>query len=67
MINKQVISFIRLGAILGNILFIMWVSYNAIHEGFSGTLPEKISYVGLMALLTTNIFLLINSAGNKPE
>jgi hypothetical protein len=66
MLNKLVISFIRYGAILGNILFILWVSFNAVDDGFSGTLPEKISYVGLMMLLTTNILLLLNQTRNKP-
>jgi hypothetical protein len=57
--TKQLISFLRYAAISGNILFILWVSFNAINEGFSGTLPEKASYVVLMGLLVTNCFLLI--------
>ena len=57
--TKQLISLLRYGAIGGNVLFILWVSYNAIDEGFRGTLPEKFSYVGLMGLLLTNCFLLI--------
>ncbi len=27
--------------VAGNILFILWVSFNAIDDGFRGTLPEK--------------------------
>jgi hypothetical protein len=67
MMSKRAISFIRLGAILGNLLFMLWVSFNAINEGFSGTLPEKVSYIALMALLTTNILLLINAARSNLE
>jgi len=52
---------LKSGAIAGNVLFILWVSFNALKEHFSGTLYEKISYVALMALLITNCFLLIRS------
>ena len=55
------ISTLKYGAIAGNVLFILWVTYNAIDENFSGTVYEKISYVALMALLLTNCFLLIRS------
>jgi hypothetical protein len=57
--TKQLILFLRYAAITGNIVFILWVSFNAIDDGFSGTLPEKLSYVVLMGLLVTNCFLLI--------
>ena len=46
-------------AIAGNILFILWITYNGINEQFAGTLPEKISYVSLMILLLLNIVLLL--------
>ena len=48
-------------AIAGNVLFILWVTYNGIDEGFQGTLPEKASYVGLMALLVLNTVLILRS------
>ncbi len=44
--------------IAGNIIFICWILYNGIREGFRGTLPEKISYLALIILLATNAFLL---------
>ncbi len=47
-------------AVAGNILFILWVSFNAINKGFQGTLPEKVSYVSLIGLLTTNVFLMLH-------
>ena len=52
---------LKYGAIGGNVLFILWVTYNAIDDNFNGTIYEKISYVALMALLLTNCFLLIRS------
>jgi Flp pilus assembly protein protease CpaA len=55
------ILLLKSGAIAGNALFILWVTYNAIDDHFSGTVPEKISYIMLMALLVTNCFLLIRS------
>ena len=57
--KSPLIALLSYAAILGNILFILWVSYNAIDDGFRGTLPEKVSSVTLMGLLTTNIFLIL--------
>lgn len=48
-------------AVAGNILFIIWISYNGINEGFQGILPEKISYITLMGLLAVNAVLLLRS------
>lgn len=56
--NKQLITFLRYAAITGNILFMLWVTMNALKERFSGTIYEKISYVGLMGLLILNSFLI---------
>jgi hypothetical protein len=45
-------------AIFGNILFILWISYNGINEGFKGITPvQAVSYIGLIMLLVLNIFL----------
>jgi hypothetical protein len=55
------ILLLKSGAIAGNVLFILWVSFNALKEHFAGTVYEKISYVALMGLLITNCFLLIRS------
>jgi hypothetical protein len=64
--NTKFISLLRYGAIGGNVLFILWVSFNAMDEGFSGTLVEKFSYFALVCLLITNIFLLlINQKANQ--
>lgn len=45
--------------ITGNILFILWVTFNGIDEGFRGTLFQKVSYIGLVILLVLNISLLL--------
>lgn len=52
-------------AIAGNILFVLWILYNGINEGFQGTTIEKISYVTLIGLLTVNAFLLIHYRGRQ--
>lgn len=46
-------------AVAGNILFILWILYNGINEGFQGTLIQKVVYITLMGLLATNAFLLL--------
>ena len=46
-------------AIAGNVLFILWVTYNGIDEGFRGTRVQIASYVGLMLLLVLNTVLIL--------
>jgi hypothetical protein len=58
---KKVRNILTALAVTGNLLFMLWITYNGVHERFSGTLWEKLSYVGLMALLLINTFLLISS------
>ncbi len=55
------ILLLKSDVIAGNVLFILWMSFNAINEHFSGTIYEKISYITMMALLVTNSILLIRS------
>ena len=59
-VKSPLIVLLSWAAVAGNILFILWVSYNAIDDGFRRTLPEKVSYIVLMGLLATNIFLILN-------
>jgi len=56
--KKLIFNLFRFAAIFGNVVFILWVSYNAIDEGFRGTLPQVISGIGLILLLSLNIVLL---------
>jgi hypothetical protein len=50
---------LRYVAIAGNMLFVLWILYNGMNEGFRGTRPEVISYIGLVLLLVFNSLLLI--------
>jgi len=59
--NKELVSLLGYAAIFGNIVFILWIIYNAIDDGFDGRLLEVLSFIGLTVLLTVNSFLLINA------
>ena len=63
--NKNLTFLMRFAAISGNILFILWVTYNGINEGFRGTTPEKLSYAGLMCLLALNSCLIAARSKQK--
>jgi hypothetical protein len=45
-------------AIAGNIMFILWITYNGIDEGFSATPIQIFVYIALIILLILNIILL---------
>ena len=47
-------------AVAGNILFMLWMSYNAVADRFAGTFYEKLSYIGLIVLLVINTLLLLS-------
>ncbi len=53
------ITLLTLAALAGNIMFMLWISYNAIAEHFRGTVYEKLSYIGLMGLLIVNSILIL--------
>ena len=57
--NISLYTLFKYLAIAGNVLFILWVAYNGIDEGFSGTLVEKALYVGLIVLLVLNTVLIL--------
>lgn len=46
-------------AIIGNVMFFLWISLNGIKEHFQGTIYEKLSYIGLSGLLILNSILLV--------
>jgi len=56
------IGLLSAGAVIMNILFVMWILYNGINEDFQGTPIEKGSYLALMLLLATNTFLLLRKS-----
>jgi hypothetical protein len=56
--KKMIFNLLRFAAIFGNVLFILWITYNGIDEGFKGTPIQVVSYIGLVSLLSLNIVLL---------
>jgi hypothetical protein len=52
-------------AIIGNIVFALWILYNGVDEGFKGTRLEVLSYVALLALLLLNSVLLAGRIGKR--
>jgi len=52
---------LSIAAIAGNVIFILWILFNGINEGFKGTRVEKVSSITLMGLLAVNAFLLIRN------
>lgn len=63
--TKPIITLLRYAAIGGNILFILWILFNAMDEGFRGTMQEKLSAIGLIGLLTVNCTLLLTKPSQK--
>ncbi len=55
---KSLSSFLKYCALAGNILFILWLLYNGIDEGFRATPYQLMSYVGLTLLLLLDSVLL---------
>ncbi|MBS1524151.1 MAG: hypothetical protein JST19_00795 [Bacteroidetes bacterium] len=55
----HMIAVMRFAAISGNILFALWVTYNAVNERFHGTPMQIASYIGLIGLFTINTILVL--------
>lgn len=52
-------KWMRFAALAGNTLFILWIIYNGIDEGWKGVrLIEAMSLIGLVILLALNSVLL---------
>ena len=58
MSTKKVSTFLRTIALIGNVLYILWITWNGIDEGFAGTIVQKVSYIGIIILLILNIALI---------
>jgi len=65
--STQFIKLLRYATIAGNMIFMLWITYNGTREGFKGTWPEKASYLGLMGLLAINSFFLLNNKKGIPK
>jgi len=57
--DNKIWFFLKYAVIAGNIIFILWILYNGIDEGFKGTMVELFSAVGLIGLLALNSILLL--------
>lgn len=56
--SKNTSTFLRYAAIVGNILYMLWIIRNGIDEGFRATVVQKISYAGILILLALDSVLL---------
>jgi len=56
--TSKVYKILKYLAIFGNIIYILWILYNGINEGFSGKIVEIVSCAGLVLLLIINIALI---------
>ena len=57
-IKEGTMTLLKLAAIGGSALFVLWILYNGVDSGFAGTPVQIASMVGLITLLTLNIVLL---------
>ena len=62
--NPALSTLLKYLAIAGNILFILWVTYNGVDEGFQGTLVQKASYLCLVLLLVLDTVLILRKGNN---
>lgn len=59
--NSTLLQYFIIIAISGNILFMAWITYNAIKEHFSGNMHQKIIYLFLMGLLIINSWIILSN------
>jgi hypothetical protein len=63
--DSTVFDFLRTITITGNVLFVLWILYNGINEGFKAANIQIVAYLGLIFLLILNALLLLNSRSKK--
>ncbi len=51
-------TYFRYLAIVGNMVFILWIFINGIYEGFIGNIMQVISYIGVVGVLVMNTVIL---------
>ena len=54
-------SLLKFLAVAGNILFILWLLYNGVDEGFRASAYQLLSYIGLTILLLLNSYLVLSA------
>jgi hypothetical protein len=52
--NKETYAVLKYGAIAGFIIFLLWIIYNGIDEGFKATPHEMLGYILVLMLLALN-------------
>jgi hypothetical protein len=56
--NKE--SLMRRSVIAGNVIFVLWILYNGMNEGWKATLVQLVVYIILIVLLLLSSFMLIS-------
>jgi hypothetical protein len=64
---KDIKNTLTVPVVAGNIIFVLWILYNGINEGFAGTVLEKLYYIGLMGLLAVNTILLLTGRAKQSD
>jgi hypothetical protein len=55
--RRHLFRLLGTAAIIGNAVFVLWILYNGMDEGWRATPVQLASYVGLMLLLALNTVL----------
>jgi len=58
MAKKAFYKYLRIVAVLGNVLFILWILFNAMDSGWKARPVEIMSSIGLVILLLLNAYFL---------
>jgi hypothetical protein len=56
--KKSLLNLFSWLAIFGNVIFIFWIIYNGLDEGFSAAPVQIASYLGLTLLLLLNTIII---------
>lgn len=64
----ELIQLFRYAVICGNVLIVLWMLFNGIHEGFKASAAEKFIYLSMLVLLAINtMFLFSNKFGQTAD
>jgi hypothetical protein len=56
MIASGVYGFFRYVAMIGNVVYVLWILRNGINEGFRGTTVQIVSYIGIPLFVEPELF-----------
>lgn len=65
--NLTIYKVIKYLALVGNVLYILWILYNAVDSGFQERPVQAIALTGLIALLILNILIISRSNRNNNQ